>query len=196
MDWEQNRRFGWNTTILNVYKADFIVDNNIYVGEDVTEITDFKPAIFESNSNTLLRAGNEIFLESGFEVKPGAEFYAHIQNNDCLGERPESTYPIRQNKKDQSISQMLNTGLMEKNEYFNVYPNPVSNGMTFDIQLHDNHLDAVQRIDIFDINGKQIESIPCSSETGQYQLQGLSKGVYIINDFGPNLSVSKKLIVL
>lgn len=62
------------------------------------------------------------------------------------------------------------------NETLNIYPNPVQ-----DILCIDNHDQIINKVDIYDINGKRIKCFPVNDTKTMLSVSNLCKGIYFLN---------------
>jgi hypothetical protein len=69
---------------------------------------------------------------------------------------------------------------------FNLYPNPTNNSFFIDSRV------SIEKISIYDIFGKLIKTYPSQIE---YDVSGLSAGMYIINIESENGTAAQKLII-
>ena len=80
------------------------------------------------------------------------------------------------------------------NTNFNVYPNP-NNGQ-FSVSYKGDS--ALEKLSVFDITGRMVQSIDlqnANSETINVNLEGVSQGMYVLQIYTKNASVTKKIVI-
>lgn len=80
------------------------------------------------------------------------------------------------------------------NGHLNVYPNP-NNGQ-FSVSYKGDS--ALEKLSVFDITGRMVQSIDlqnANSETINVNLEGVSQGMYVLQIYTKNASVTKKIII-
>lgn len=189
----QNRRYGWNARDNFVYKAAIIVPNEIYVGKDVTQRTDFKVVEFLANSDITLQAGKEIHIMPGTDIQAGATFHSYIAPYYC--DYFKSGMAL--NNSEQAGNQMnerletipVNTVSEEAEKPFTIYPNP-SEGLV-NIR-NDSKKGRNFEYIIYDLNGNELMRGESNEVITSFEVLA---GVYIVKINNYENSYSYKVFV-
>ena len=92
------------------------------------------------------------------------------------------------------IEETMSTNNAILNTNFNVYPNP-NNGQ-FSVSYKGDS--ALEKLSVFDITGRMVQSIDlqnANSETINVNLEGVSQGMYVLQIYTKNASVTKKIVI-
>ena len=82
----------------------------------------------------------------------------------------------------------LSTENFEAENVIYIYPNPVDNWLKIKSEI------SINKINIFDINGKLIKAIKDNSDIQQVNVASFSKGLYFIEIINENKKSIKKFI--
>ena len=117
--------------------------------------------------------------------------------------RSSKSYPVASNKVGSDLkidniylmSSPLGIKIAELNNAISVQPNP-NNGV-FDISVKGSTSAKMEKIEIFDVNGKMVETKAYSAGTSSenFDLSKLNAGTYSINIISNGSMVSKKVVV-
>lgn len=88
---------------------------------------------------------------------------------------------------------VLGNEYFQSSELFRIYPNPANESINIDIAKYVGEL----QIKIYDINGRQVYAENANNFNNSYSinLNGLSKGIYILKLQGENLNHTEKIIL-
>lgn len=146
-----------------------------------------------SESHSFLVYGNTKTISDIFEE--GTTYYWSVRGvnavNSCEGLSPVETFKT-------GISTATND--LKTNPVINVFPNPVSENNSLNIQLMANQL-FYGNIRLADLTGKQItppliHEFSRKKNTFQLPIPRLKPGIYVLNITNKYTSISKKIIVM
>jgi hypothetical protein len=180
----QNKRIGHYARPLFIYRVDYEAQFGIYLGEHVTQKTDFLAMTSEANAIVEAQAGTEIVFKPGVHLKSGTTFHAFIGDVAC--EKFAATETEPEETDGAIVAQAITTGIEPI-----IYPNP--NTGSFIIRWDGLSRGTEIAVSIHDLSGKQLHS-----ERGAVEIpieHGLSKGLYIINIQKDEIWFSKRIIV-
>ena len=161
--------------------------HNIYIGNHVTQQTDFKDVEVNSNGELICRAAEKIIIKPGFKTEAGAKFVAKILPYGCNSTK--ST--INDNPYLGSVEITDNTDHVQdqannnSDESIVIYPNPTNHSFT--INTH-NDLPVIYKI--YNLQGKLVQQ----GNTKNVNIN-LAKGLYIVVVQVNNKISKHKLIV-
>lgn len=144
----------------------------ITAGSNVTSGTP-GPVIVPYTSNVTFHAGEEINLEPGFIVEPGAEFHAVI--SDCVYGEPKSM----QYRPEFSLSSMASWGKPAE-ELVALFPNPTKG--PFNVKLPEGNERGEIRVS--DPTGKVVRIFKVQSPLQEFDMSGLARGIYFLEVYG------------
>lgn len=185
----QNEEYGRFCATNYIFRSKIQAPHDVYIGQKVTDRTDYKPAIFRANSHIDVRAGKEIRIAPGTEVYAGSRSHFKITDFDCAEVKTMVTSNEGTNEATETTSE---TGFKteETIDWVNVYPNP-SSGKVF-VQFKEDP-EADMEFAIYGISGQLIQQDKIF--TNRQELE-LPKGIYIIKIYNHEKSSTQRLIVL
>jgi hypothetical protein len=221
--WHDNRSGQWQVYVANIgYSApiSYSRQNNIeinasnltFIGTSTNEVNFQAENDIISPSNGLpltvpygvtYTAGNEIILEPGFEASSGV-----IGSYFFGGPTPPNTFLAQIKPTDCETPGLLDVANFKsaiiKTDTLNhigiyCYPNPTANNITFGFS--DSIMQGQVTLQIKDINGQMIQSLPISTQANgkfqyDYSCNGLSAGVYFFTFLSSDKTMTSKFIKL
>lgn len=192
----QNRKYGWNARSDYTYRADIVARNEIYIGESVTQRTDFKPAEIFENASVNFTACKEINIKPGFHTQAGSEFHAKVDDEvcDCGGSKSALNTGSPGGDSDYSITGKPHEVLYSEEKSVNsmdirLYPNPGRDKVK--LEINDEKVFGFE-YSVFDLQGKQIMA---NEVNGTFTTLVLDEGVYIVKIKTNHQWHTKKLIM-
>jgi hypothetical protein len=180
----QNKRIGHYARPSFVYRVDYEAQYGIYLGEHVTQKTDFLAMTSEPNAVVEAQAGAEIVFKPGAHLKAGTTFHAFIGDVAC----EKSMAAVLEEPEESTGSTMLE---IKSDSEPVIYPNP--NAGSFTITWDEVNPETPLTVTAADLSGKELFSI--SSFVGIPIEHELRKGLYIINIQKGELWFSRRIIV-
>ncbi len=157
------------------YHADYIAQNNILIGENVTDKKEFKPYTIEPNATVLTMAASEIIVKDGFHVKPQGNWHAKIGEVACTKSLHQS---VNNTSTDEENIEEFGESTNQKIRLL-VIPNPVKDKCRFLVEdgqrIETNQL---FEFELFDLSGNLVKR--GSTKNGQELQFSLNPGVYIV----------------
>lgn len=188
----QNKSIGFYARPNYAYYVDYTSLNEIYMGQQVTNKTDFQPVSVEANAHVDAMAGVEINLKPGVHIKNGSEVHLHIGELEC--EKSYASGNEENSNHNGSHSNPKNPGgLAEINpkDKIILYPNPSTTA--FSIHNGTIHNNSEVIVQIFNLNSsKLLTKTVALNEPIEHEL---SKGTYIVHIKLEGSWTSKLLIV-
>ncbi len=186
----QNKRIGYYARPNYPYYVDYTSLNGIYLGQQVTNKTNFQPLTVENNAHVNAMAGVEINLKPGVHIKNGADVYLHIGELECVkagfsneatnsSDNAASSTFTRPFKAEESKSQVL------------LYPNPSTT--EFSVRFGSAINDTRVEIRVLSITG--VELVQKIVTLGESIKHDLPKGSYIVHIKIEGLWQSEMLLV-
>jgi len=186
----QNKRYGWNAREDGIYryKADIITLENIYVGKEVTQRTDFKDVDFLSNSDTKMRAEESIVFKPGTHIHAGATLHAKIEPYYCASYQGLMAGGVVNSKVFSKVEseEELKIEALQNGKSFIAFPNPTESKITIrSLEGKPYHYT------VYDFSG-QLLYIGESSNDIDFELK---EGIYIIKTQNHETTETHKVIV-
>lgn len=178
----QNREYGWNAREDYTYKADIKVMNEILIGKDVTQRTNFKDAKVLTNGDLTCEAETAITIRPGFHVEPGGSFHAKIAPYNCQSSSGMVVYGGNSKPAQEAINarESFHTDEVpdqDDADVITIFPNPGTGSSFISIESVNFKQDEQWTYTVFDISGKRILS---GQETNRMAEVSLPTGVYIV----------------
>jgi hypothetical protein len=178
----QNREYGWNAREDYTYKADIKVMNEILIGKDVTQRTNFKDAKVLTNGDLTCEAETAITIRPGFHVEPGGSFHAKIAPYNCQSSSGMVVYGGNSKPAQEAINarETFHTDEVvdeDDADVITIFPNPGTGSSFISIESVNFKQDEQWTYTVFDISGKRILS---GQETNRMTEVSLPTGVYIV----------------
>lgn len=188
----QNRQLGFYTRAGYTFRVDFEAENGIYLGNHVTQKTDFKNFSSETNAVVEAQAGKEIIFKPGVHLKAGTYFHAFIGDIACEKALFTSDAPSSDGEMIKDLERMeIRQQQTNDDDKPHIYPNP--NNGSFKIRWETEHTNTPLMITILDLYGKEVFKTDALTE---HEIQpGLLKGYYIIVIQKENRCYTEKIIV-
>ena len=180
--------------------------SNLFVGKSVDTQSSSGDVILDNGSKVNFTASSLISIDDGFSVNPGSDFTAEIlpcpnnlnRMNNSPNINPDPNYvilpPLLNDQELEKIKQYDNDEIDLEDLTFKtkIYPNP--NNGNFKFILNTNS-ELPTTIKIVDSRGNEVKTIlnPIEYEY-EFSLNSLAKGLYIINAFYREKTVSKRFI--
>jgi hypothetical protein len=185
----QHKRIGYNARWDYIYRVDYEAIHGIYLGQHVTQKTDF--ASFSSFPNAVveLQAGTEIVFKPGVNLNYGTTFHAFIGDIAC----EKSSAAGIGNSGDEVTDPDAGLAIAEAKTADRgpmVYPNP--NNGSFKVDWKDAENEELY-VAVSDLSGKQ--HFNAKVLAGMEIITELSKGIYIVTIQKRGSCQSKKIIV-
>jgi hypothetical protein len=184
----QNKSIGHYTRAAFSYRVDYEAKYGIYLGDHVTQKTDFVQMTSEPNAVVEAQAGVEIVFKAGVHLKAGTTFHAFIGDITC--EKSMS------NPDDSADGQNGNNGqnaLSNESDAIEptIYPNPNNGSFTVAWEGVSSGTDLL--LTVYDLTGKQLLSINSAVEA-QVKHE-LKKGLFFVKIKKGELWYSKRIVV-
>ena len=184
----QNKKIGYYARPNYQYHVDYTTLYKIFMGQDVTNKTNFQPLSIESNAHVDAMAGVEINLKPGVHIKNGAEVHLHIGELEC-----EKSAASDYGNQDNEYNSFSITSRIKENveEQVILYPNPSKNA--FSIQSSSGSKGSEVNIRIFSLNG--VELLSKQLTLGETMKHELPEGTYLVQINIEGAWTSKLLLV-
>ena len=184
----QNENYGGFCRPNYTYHAKIHAPKKVFLGQKVTDRTDFKIARFSANSAVDVKAGNEIIIKPGTEVLAGTHSLFKIEGIECF-ESKSLTHSSPSSNPEATAVSILSKKDKEEN-WFNVYPNPSNGSVYLNILEEFNH---EYNYAVYNLSGQLIQQ---NNLYRNKQELKLPKGVYIIKINNHEKSSTQRIIVL
>lgn len=184
----QNENYGGFCRNNYTYQATIHAPKKVYIGEKVTDRTDFKKAFFQANSRINVKAGEEIIIKVGTDILAGTNSHFKIENVECI--RSKSSYSTNTQNPNSENSSQRNTFDSKEDKWVNIYPNP-SNGTVFLNFLEEFNIGYSYAV--YSLSGQLITQGNILENKQELQL---TKGVYIIKINNHEKFSTQRIIVL
>lgn len=167
----QNDHIGAEGNGFNLYRVDYKADDAIYMGNHVTQKTDFKDITFENHAVVSTMAGEAIHIKDGFHAKPGTEWHAFIDVEFCtksLGTDNTTVFGSGTTAYDET------TAWAETSPKLLIVPNPTNGEIQFlipnalDHEAFSYYLSDLRGNKVWEGTGSQGERIPLALKAGLY----------------------------
>jgi hypothetical protein len=170
----QNKRIGFYSRPNYQYRVDYSPAYFLFIGENVTQKTDFLPVTFESNCEVEAMAGEAIIMKPGVHIKNGAQVHLFIGEMDC----PKSGFAVVEGG-DNTNTILAASGKNNKSKGHDllIFPNPSNGGFTISCKTK-------IKSGILDMKIYNATGILCYEDQvtlGQAIRTNLPKGFYIVS---------------
>lgn len=186
----QNKSIGHYTRTSFTYRVDYEAQYGIYLGQHVTQKTDFVVMTSEPNAIVEAQAGTEIVFKAGVHLKAGTTFHAFIGAIAC--EKSMSSNDDSDSAGEPDENSAESAPYIEHNAIEpSVYPNPGRG--SFAIAWDGVSTESDLLMDIYDLTGKPLYST--HSSVGIPVKHELKSGMYILKIKKDEIWYSIRLIV-
>lgn len=195
----QNKRIGYYARPGYTYRADFIAENDIYWGDHVTQKTDFKPVVIESNAVVRAWACDaHIFqatspTEPGVHIKPGADAHFMIDCIQCNHgkQASQSSDPRFRYHQDEDPEYASQLHPAEEAHGIRLIPNPAEDQLVIHVTAEAEN--ASFDYYIYDLSGNLVQQ--GRGRPAEAIALNLTKGMYILRIKTTNQWYSEKLLI-
>ncbi|MBI2259631.1 MAG: T9SS type A sorting domain-containing protein [Flavobacteriia bacterium] len=187
----QNRNIGENTNG-SVYYADFEADDDVFIGDSVTQRTDFKGFSVKSNAVVNVQAGNTIHFVD--EIELIGSFHAFNGIVECEIDGFSGMAIKDKNLLEKIDPKKVNTSgsnIYNVQTQINLFPNPNTN--EFQIEIKNIDKSEIFEFQVYDNFGKLMVSD--KAYNGCKIKHSLQKGLYIIKINSQYSCISQKLFI-
>jgi hypothetical protein len=164
-----------NRTFTGAY--DVVAQKNIFAGNNVTNTLPAGDVFVTSTADVTFRAGQQIQIDPGFNVDPGAQFTAIIDIAHCDGST-EYQYRVGNNpgRNLTDPTEIVRGEDPEVDEKFdiNLFPNPTTGILNIDTRNI-----IVNDIEVYNMYGEKL-GIKAENNYRNIDLTGIKSGTYIV----------------
>jgi hypothetical protein len=184
----QNKSIGHYARDEYTYRVDYEAQYGIYLGEHVTQKTDFVEMTSESNAVVEAQAGAEIVFKAGVHLKAGTTFHAFIGDISCEKSITSFDSPADEQNRNNGLNALhIETSVIEPT----IYPNP--NNGSFSIIWDGVSSGTELLLSVYDLTGKHL--ISANSTVKSEVKHELQNGLYILKIQKGELWYSKRIVV-
>ncbi|MCL2291062.1 MAG: M4 family metallopeptidase [Bacteroidetes bacterium] len=148
--------------------------------------------IIQTNANVTYRAGDQITLSPGFEVKSGATFHAYIQPCAFISRNPQDISNAIDNTIDSFHQVSIDNQGNELRQNVILYPNPTHNFVH--LSFVENNKEA--HLSVYDIMGKELLRQTITDNKHIVDLSSFHSGVFLFkitsNEYNRTFKVIKQ----
>lgn len=186
----QNLRIGFFARPNYSYRVDYEAWNTIFLGNHVTQKTDFVDFVMESNAVVDAQAVTEIHFTPGVHIKNGSDLHAYIGDITCeksLSTANPGVDPENTSSEDNSFLDQRT----ENPESVSIFPNPSKN--SFSIRWGERSEDQLIEIHILDLSGKEVFKKLVSLEEPIFH--EVKPGFYLVKLIKDGVCTTKNILI-
>ncbi|MNU69210.1 hypothetical protein D3C71_585930 [compost metagenome] len=187
----QNLRIGFFARPNYQYRVDYEAGNTIFLGNHVTQKTDFVDFISEPNAIVDAQAVNEIHFTPGVHIKSGSDFHGCIGDITCEKSLANNNSGSHSGNETADESEFLNER-MNVVEQVSIFPNP--SRRHFSIQWGESHESGFIEVCILDLSGKELFKKGVSLEESVVHHE-LKPGFYMVKLTKNGVCVTRNILV-